>query len=502
MKNILEQFESVVSRYPDKTAAAYKDVRYTFRELSSVSRALAAAIDASLCNQPVGVFAERSADVVVFCLAVLYSGNFYVPIDPDLPRQKLQAIIDDAQPAVILGSAESGIRLEDLDFRGEFLTLNDAAEVPCALPDNGGGDPLYMIYTSGSTGKPKGVLKSHGAEINFLAAYCAAFGFCGEEIIGNQTPFFFDAAAKDLYLMLYTGATLEILPTELFAMPPMLIAYLNERAITFISWVPTALSIVAQLRTFSFIKPQTLKQVFFVGEVMPMKHLNYWRSALPGLRYVNLYGSTEVAGICAWYEVQGVYENTDHLPMGKPLSNCQLVLMDGEQIVTERDRVGELYLVSPALALEYYHDPEKTANCFVTMDFGDGPVRCFKTGDLARYDGDGNLIFASRSDYQIKHMGHRIELGEIETVAGALREVERCCCLYDTQKGHIVLFCALAPEAREMTGKQIRHLLRPMLSGYMLPSRVEILDTLPMNANGKIDRQRLREALRISPKTK
>ncbi len=495
MKNILEYLETAVQRVPERTAVSDKTNKYTFSQMSETARRMASAIPMELHNRPIGVFCERTADTVVLFLAVLYSGNYYVPVDPALPTEKMQAILDDAQPAVMLGSGETEQILASLRFHGRYLTLSDASDRQRDLPLCGGDDPLYMVYTSGSTGKPKGVLKSHSAEISFLEAYCRTFGFSGQEIIGNQTPFYFDAAAKDFYLMLKTGATLEIIPTELFSMPPMLVEYLNERAVSFISWVPTALSIVAQLRTFSYVRPETLKQVFFVGEVMPMKHLNYWRKALPDLRYVNLYGSTEIAGICAWYEVQGEFDDADSLPMGKPLCNCKIYLLDGGQVVTEPDRVGELYLVSPALATEYYHDPEKTSASFLTMDFGEGPVRCFKTGDLARYDGRGDLVFSSRSDYQIKHMGHRIELGEIETVAGALPEIIRCCCLYDDRKSRIVLFCQTAQDAQEVTGKELRSMLRSRLSAYMLPAKVNILPQMPLNANGKIDRQKLKEAL-------
>ena len=495
MKNVLEYLQAVVARTPDKTAVADRENRYSFLELSDKARRIAAGITPKLKNSPIGVFTDRSADAVVLCLSVLYSGNYYIPIDPDLPRKKLQDILDDAHPMVMMGSAAQAELLQSVGFCGLYLTPDAMAETPCPLPDVGGDDPLYMIYTSGSTGMPKGVLKSHSAEISFLEAYCETFGFGAEEIIGNQTPFFFDAAGKDLYLMLAAGATLEILPTELFAMPPMLIEYLNERRITFISWVPTALSIVAQLRTFSFVRPETVKKVFFVGEVMPMKHLNYWRRNLPELRYVNLYGSTELAGICAWYEVVETFDDAQTLPMGKALCNCKLYLLDGDQIVMEPDRVGELFVVSPALALEYYNDPEKTAASFQIRDFGEGPVRCFKTGDLARYDAEGNLVFASRTDFQIKHMGHRIELGEIEAVAGALPGIERCCCLYDTEKNRIVLFCQTGADNAELTGKEIRHQLRSRLSAYMLPAKVHTLAQLPLNANGKIDRQRLKQEL-------
>ena len=494
MHNVLQYLEITAQAYPQKTAVACREESYTFEALIDTARRLAPVISDGRINQPVGVFCDRSVDPVVLFLAVLYSGSYYVPMDPDMPVEKLQAVIDDAGLAVILGNDATAPLLSRLDYHGRFFTLADAGEAPCAFPSAGGSDPLYMVYTSGSTGKPKGVLKSHSAFIDFIDAYRATFEIGPEEIIGNQTPLFFDAAAKDFYLMLAAGTTMEIIPTELFAMPPMLIEYLNDRKISFLSWVPTALSIVAQLRTFSYILPETLKQVFFVGEVMPMKHLNYWRRFLPELRCVNLYGSSEIAGVCSWYEVTGAYDDADTLPMGKPLRNCRLYLLDGDTIVTQPEQIGELYIVSDALALEYYHDPEKTAACFLTKDFGQGPVRCYKTGDLAKYDARGNLVFASRTDFQIKHMGHRIELGEIETVSGALEEIERCCCLYDQRKKRIVLFCQCS-EGSALTGREIQSLLRSRLSSYMLPSAVRVLDALPLNANGKIDRQKLKESL-------
>ena len=156
--------------------------------------------------------------------------------------------------------------------------------------------------------------------------------------------------------------------------------------------------------------------------------------------------------------------------------------------------MGEMYLVSDALALEYYHDCEKTAASFLIKDFGEGPVRCFKTGDLASFDDEGSLVFAARTDFQIKHMGHRIELGEIESVAGALPEIDRCCCLYNAPRRKIVLFCQLA-EGEKKTGQQIRSILREKLSGYMLPGKVNIMESLPVNKNGKIDRQALKTML-------
>lgn len=498
MTNVLEYLDAAADTYPDKRAVACGDSVYTYAVLRKSAKNIGALLSKlGHKQQPVGVLAERSAETLILFFGVLYSGNFYVPLDPDMPTEKLKTILSDAGISVLLGTQETELRLAEAEYQGHYYTLQDAPEADCPLPDTDADEPLYMVYTSGSTGKPKGVLKSHRAEISYIEAYSRTFSFSSDEIIGNQTPFYFDASGKDIYLMLKLGCTMEILPTQLFSMPTQLIEYLNQKGVTFASWVPTAISIVAQLNPFSLVTPTTLKKLFFVGEVMPMKHLNKWRSVLPDIQCVNLYGQSELAGICCYYEVKGDYPNDAVLPIGKPLSNCHVYLVDRETViaVSDTNHIGEIYIASDALAVEYWNDGEKTRSSFQVLDFGNGPERCFKTGDLAQYDADGNLLFAARTDFQIKHAGHRIELGEIETVAGALDDIGRCCCLYDTEKKKIVLFCQLS-EGVSKTGREIQSLLRTKLSSYMVPGKVILMERLPLNANGKIDRQKLKEVVK------
>ena len=498
--NVLKYLEHSAEAYPEKTALSYRDNTLSFSTLLAKCAEYAfiiKKIEHEECKAvPIGVIVRRNVDSIVHFLSVVYSGNFYIPIDPEAPVEKIKAILEDSKVSILIGDGDSKSLIDTLEFSGEFISNCDLTferlEAPIQKEEN---PPLYMVYTSGSTGKPKGVLKSHKAEISFIEAYCETFEFTSDDIIGNQTPFFFDAAAKDIYLMLKMGITMEIIPTEYFPLPTELVDYLNKKRITFASWVPTVLSIVAQLNPFSLVKPTTLKKVFFVGEVMPMKHLNLWRKELPDLQYVNLYGQSELCGICCYYNVVDEFANDESLPMGVPLKNCEIYLMDGDQVITESGKIGEMYVVSDALATEYYNDPEKTLKSFVYKDFGNGNVRCFKTGDLAQYDKEGNLIFAARTDFQIKHMGHRIELGEIETIAGALPEIARCCCLYNNEKKKIVLFCELAKDSVS-TAISIKSTLKTRLSSYMVPGKVVIMDNLPLNANGKIDRQKLKLLLK------
>ena len=486
MDNVLEYLERMAARSPDKTAIADKDCAYSFAALQSRARRLGFALMAQgVHGGAVGVFIDRSADALIYLLGVLYAGAYYIPLDPDMKPHKLQTILADAKPAALVG-AEAHRQAAGAHT---YLTLEALPSQEATRPACGGNDPAYMIYTSGSTGKPKGVLKSHGAIISFVEAFAATFAIAAQDVLGNQTPFFFDASAKDIYLMLCTGATLEVLPTELFSFPVRLVQYMNQRRVSVICWVPTALAIVTQLNTFLAVVPEALRRVFFVGEVFPMKQLRKWLAALPEVSFVNLYGSTELAGICCYYEIPGAVEGS--LPIGKPLPNCEVFLLDADgKFIDTPGCLGEVCIASPALALEYDHDPEKTARQFVTMQCPGGQKRVFRSGDLAQYDESGNLIFSCRADFQIKHMGRRIELGEIEAAADSLPELERCCCLYNEERHRITLFCTGTLDAR-----QVQRALKERLSDYMVPSKVIVMDALPLNANGKIDRVALKALL-------
>ena len=300
MKSILNYLEMAAQKFPDKPALTMRDSVISFKELSIQSRKLATTINKLNNKNGIAVFVNRGIDTVVLFMATVYSDSFYIPIDPNMPVEKIQSILTDSEPTIILGDKNNQQLLDSLNYNATFLTVDNIADEMCDLPDFDAEKPLYMVYTSGSTGKPKGVLKSHGSMISFIETYVNTFDFSSDDIIGNQTPLFFDASAKDIYLMLKTGATLEIIPTEKFSMPTELIEYMNHKQISFISWVPTAFSIVSQLRTFSFIKPQYLKKAFFVGEVMPTKTLNYWRKFLPDVQYVNLYGQSELSGVSCY----------------------------------------------------------------------------------------------------------------------------------------------------------------------------------------------------------
>lgn len=498
--NIIEYLKLDCKNAPEKTAifAGGGKSAYSFRELDEKAQIIGTYLaKQGFFRQPIIVMCSQNAQTLALFLGITYSGNFYVPLDKDTPLDRLALIISNSKAKVILGQVQGienlcGIKyasFEDIISSGN-IDKNLLESVLAKVTSN---DPLYMVYTSGSTGIPKGVIKSHNSMINFIESYCDTFNF-GGEVIANQTPFYFDASNKDIYLMLKLCSSLVIVPKELFMFPIKLIEYLNEQKVTYICWVPSALAIVSQLNAFKVVVPKYLKYVFFVGEVMQIKHLNNWRSVLPKVRFCNLYGQSEVAGVCCYYEIKRDFGLEEKLPIGKAFKNVEVFLVDenGKKITKG---IGEICVRGNILANGYFGDSEKTNKVFInnplTPEYQD---RVLLSGDLAEYDSEGNLVYSSRKDFQIKHMGHRIELMEIEVYANAIDVVDCSCCHYDTKRNKIVLFFTKTKDIENVEAYIVER-LKEKLPNYMIPNRFVILDIMPKNNNGKIDRKKLKEMI-------
>lgn len=318
-------------------------------------------------------------------------------------------------------------RHQALPFRGSLVVLEDIRNT---FPDHSAllrirelaadTDPLYAIFTSGSTGVPKGVAVCHRSVLDFIPQFTALMGIEEEDVLGNQAPFDFDVSVKDIYSALYSGATVHIIPRAYFSFPTKLMDYLCERRVTTLVWAVSAMCFVSTMRGFDYRVPADVRKVIFSGEVMPVKHLNIWRTFLPRAKYFNVYGPTEITCNCTYYAIERSFSEEEILPIGRPFPNERVFLLDEEDhLVTAPGALGELCVSGTALALGYYNDPERTAQVFVQNPLHHRyPETIYRTGDLARYDQDGNLVYVSRKDFQIKHMGHRIELGEIDARAG------------------------------------------------------------------------------------
>lgn len=503
-KNVLEYLEEAVAAVPEKIVFADDKSALSYAEFSDRAKRIASGLlqffasqDALRTPKPVAVLVDRSIRPLASFFGVVYSGNFYVPIDRKLPQERIRLILDTLEAKIILAERKDERLLAQLSWEGVTGYQEDllACEINHEALDAVAArqidtDPLYAIFTSGSTGVPKGVLVSHRSVIDLADQFRAEFGFDETCVFGNQAPFDFDVSVKDIYSTICNRATMCVVPQVMFSFPAKLITYLNEKKINTIIWAVSALRIVENLKGFASETPKYLRQIMFSGEVMPVKVLNYWRKYFPEAQFVNLYGPTEITCNCTFYKVDRVYREDESLPIGVPFVNSSVFLLDGDRLVTEIGEPGEICVRGTCLALGYYNSPEKTAAAFCQNPLNSNyPERIYRTGDFGKYDAQGRLLFASRRDAQIKHMGHRIELGEIETAANALDFLTIGVCLH---KDDDIVFCY---QADEPCDREILRALGKKLPKYMLPTKLKWYAKLPLNKNGKIDRVKLRGEL-------
>ncbi len=493
--NVLEYLEGIVQHYPEKIAYANENRGITFRETYIRSRAIGTFLNSKgLYKQPVVVFMDKCPEAVTAYYGVVYGGNYYVPIEEEMPRFRVQLIFDNLKPSAVICSDDTKKIVESFAFDGDVYIYDEIVKFPIDerviedIRDSAiDTDPIYIIYTSGSTGVPKGVAACHRSVIDYIESLTGVLGVNRDTVFGNQTPFYFDASLKELYSTLKEGATTYIIPKNLFMFPVKLVEFLNKFKINTICWVVPALTMISAFGTFDSIKPKYLHTIAFGSEVFPMKQFNIWREALPEAQFINLYGPTEATGMCSYYKVDRAFKEHEVLPIGKPFRNTDIILLDKNNRVPKAGDLGEICVRGTSLTLGYYGDFRRTSEVFVQNPLNDVyPELIYRTGDLGRYNEKGELMFVSRKDHQIKHMGHRIELGEIEVNVNMLGGIKSSCCVYDDEKQRIALFYV-----GDIGEKDVASELRARLPRYMLPNSVKMLESMPLTANGKIDRKAL-----------
>lgn len=507
--NVTYWLDETAKRFPDKTAYADEKKEITFGELRLQARAIACELTArGLFKKPVAIFLEKGVDVLVSFMGAAYSCNFYSPIDVDMPGSRVNKILEVLEPSVVITTAALREVFSAYDYRGDFLLLEEIlapdgrcktvepereAALEAARRRGIDTDLLYVLFTSGSTGVPKGVTINHRAVIDYIDWVTETFAVTEKDSFGNQAPFYFDNSILDIYSALKTGATTYIIPKKLFAQPVLLLEYLKEKRINTIFWVPSALIVVAKLKAFRNVDlSDALKRVLFCGEVMPNKQLNVWRKFLPDVQYANLYGPTEITDACTCYIVDREFSDEEPLPIGFPMPNTDILVLNDKDEPVKGEESGELCVRGTSLSMGYYKNPEKTKEAFVQNPLNQAvPELIYRTGDIVKYNERGEIIYLSRKDFQIKHMGHRIELGEIETAVSSLEEISLCCCLYDEKRQKIVLFIE-----EELDKAYVNEKISRLVPEYMLPNKLIRVEKMPINANGKIDRVKLKEYIK------
>lgn len=492
MKNVLCYLENSASEYPDKVAFSDESGEITFKELQIKAKKLGSEIAAlNIKKMPIGVFAERNFNSLIGFFGVVYSGNFYVPLDVKMPEERMKHIIGKTNPALIVCDGENSDTENFHGIKTISALSNAEADEEALLKIRAGmtdTDPLYIIFTSGSTGVPKGIVVSHRCVIDFTEWMADACGVEHNDVMANQAPFYFDCSVKDIYLTLKLGATAHIIPKKLFMVPLKLIEFLNEKKVSALFWATSAFHLVATSKILEKIKPEYLKKVAPGGEAMLAKNLNIWRKAMPEVKYINLYGPTEITVDCSFYAIEKEFDDNEAIPIGKACDNKEILLLDENLCPVKDGEAGEICVRGTGVTPGYYNDFEKTREVFIQNPLNKYyPEIIYRTGDIGMVNPDGDIVFMARKDGQIKHMGYRIETGEIERAINGFEKISAAICFFDKEADRIV--CVFEGDCES---KDILSHIKKIIPKYMFPNIFVKTEKMPYNSNGKIDRPLLK----------
>ncbi|GAB2701750.1 non-ribosomal peptide synthetase [Kitasatospora kifunensis] len=487
------------ARTPGQPALVFAGTVLSYAELDARAETLAAELTARGAGPEriVALMVPRSIELVVALLAVLRTGAAYLPVDPDYPADRIAYLLRDAAPVLLLthssiaAAGEWAIPTLVLDQPHTPSASGAQAPAPSLGPD----DAAYVIYTSGSTGRPKGVVVPHRGIVNRLQWMQAQYGLTAQDRVLQKTPSGFDVSVWEFFWPLLTGATLVLARPEGHRDPAYLAELISAERITTVHFVPSMLQ--AFVEEPAAAGCTGLQRVLCSGEALPVELAARFRTVLPGVPLHNLYGPTEASVDVTFWEC--VPEpGALSVPIGRPVWNTRLQVLDPSLRPLPVGETGELYLSGVQLARGYLGRPALTAERFVADPYGPPGTRMYRTGDLARWRADGTLEYAGRLDHQVKIRGLRIELGEIEAVLAALPGVGQAAVLaredrtdgaapQGADRRRLVAYLVPAGAAR-LEAAQLRAGAAQALPEYMVPSAFVVLDAFPLTPNGKLDR--------------
>ncbi|MEH2164063.1 MAG: amino acid adenylation domain-containing protein [Nostoc sp.] len=513
---IHELFEAEVEKTPENIAVVFKEQQLTYQELNHRANKIAHYLQ-SLGVRPevlVGICVERSLEMIVGLLGILKAGGAYVPLDPTYPKERLSFMLADSQVQVLLtqdkfveGLATSGVKLVRLDSDWELINCQSQEN----LTNNATAENLaYVIYTSGSTGTPKGVAVPHRA-VNRLVCNtnyvqfrnCDAYGGISVAQASNTS---FDAATFEIWGSLLHGARLVIIPQDVVLSPQNFATYICEQKISILFLTPALFNQLASIVPEAF---KDLDHLLIGGDTLDPKSVKAVLRNGPPQRLLNAYGPTESTTFACCYLVQDIPEGATNVPIGRPISNTQIYILDSKLQPVPVGNAGELYIGGDGLARGYLNRPELTEEKFISNPFeevedgmqGEGGSRLYKTGDLARFLPDGNIEFIGRIDNQVKIRGFRIELGEIEALLSQHSDVQQAVVIArEDIPGDKRLVAYIVPNQKvDLSVTTLKGFLQEKLPHYMMPAVFVILDSLPLTPNGKVDRRNLPACDRTRP---
>ena len=499
-----EIFEAQVARSPDAPAISYEDETLTYAELNARINQLANYL-VELGAGPetlVAVCMARSLEMVIALYAVLKSGSAYVPIDPDYPAERIAFMLRDADAPILLTEERLAGRLAGgaasvvwIDAEADHIADRPATNPPQrATP----GTLAYVMYTSGSTGKPKGAMIEHRAIANNIRWMQGTYGLGPADRVLQKVPFSFDLAQWELFWPLLFGAQLIVVGPGGHRDSSYLVDTMIEKGITMLHSVPSVLQLLLEHPRIG--ECTSLKRVLCDGEVLPRALQDRFFSQLAAELH-NLYGPTEATvAVTAW--ACDPASELSFVPIGKPIANTQIHVVDEDMNPVPVGTVGELLIGGVQVGRGYLNRPSLSAERFIDDPFSDTDgAKLYRTGDLARYLADGNLEFLGRNDHQVKIRGFRVELGEIEAAMETVPGIQQAVVVaHGPSDGDLELVAYLSGTAVDhISIDDVRSRLAARLPEYMVPTRFIPVDRFPLTPNGKIDRAALPTPVRVRP---
>ncbi|MCP4001369.1 MAG: amino acid adenylation domain-containing protein, partial [Gammaproteobacteria bacterium] len=487
---LVSLFETQVSYNGNAIAVSYAGESLTYSELNAQANQLANYLRSKGVgpDTPVGVCVDRSLELVITLLGILKAGGAYVPLDPEYPQQRLTYMLEDADISLLVTQSKLHSSFPDYDI-DVFLIDEDWDKLSNEATNNpeqnaGPNNLAYIIFTSGSTGRPKGVLNEHHGIVNRLLWMQEEYKLDATDAVLQKTPFSFDVSVWEFFWPLTTGARLVMAKPGGHRDSGYLIKEIISEKITTMHFVPPMLQVFLQDTTAT--NCTSLKRVICSGEALSMELQQHFFAMLPAELH-NLYGPTEAAIDVSYWACERDTKETA-VPIGAPVTNTQLHIVDKYGHPCAIGLPGELWIGGDQVARGYINRPELTAAAFITDPFSGKPdARIYKTGDLVRWRADGNIEFLGRIDHQIKLRGFRIELGEIESHLVQLDKVQQAVVLLreDTPGLKQLIAYVECTEPAEFEQENARSILNKHLPDYMVPTAFVALQTFPLTANGK-----------------
>jgi tyrocidine synthetase-3 len=508
-KTVMELFEEQVERTPNLLACKYEVEELRYHELNRRANQLCHYLLNHFPIQNdwlVGVYLPRSIEMIVSLLGIIKAGGAYLPLDLDFPEHKLSAILEDARPTCILTLSSFAHKLKPYPFKLFFLDelRKELNRQPIFNPEGTYKNKglAYVLYTSGSTGKPKGVMIEHFSVVNRILWMQHQYKLTETDRVLQKTPYTFDVSVWEFFWSILTGASLHFARPEGHKDAHYLIELIEGQNITTIHFVPSMLRLFLETLELYPSPLKCLKNIFCSGEALPTILKNKCLDILPNARLYNLYGPTEATVDVSYYNcIKGLHDDCVNTPIGKPVDNTQLYILDDYQNLLPIGCPGELYIGGCQLARGYLNQEYLTSKRFIPNPFQHNPYeKLYKTGDLARYLPDGNIEFLGRMDTQVKWHGFRIELGEIEKAILNFNLVLQAVVVMreDTPTGkqlvaYVVLKKSLVETNTEapVVVNALKNHLCLILPNYMLPAYYEFINEIPLSPNGKCDHKQL-----------